>query len=270
MLKNHPISAPITNSWNHYKNCVKASRNKTNPKNIHDLRVATQKLEAILKVSRGLLLNHHSKELIESLQKTRKQLGPLRDLQIASKSGPSKTKGFSEFVSSEKKKAQKKAFRHLKNISLKSEKHQIKKIISKELVVAENKKSVKQMHDLLDPEVQSTLLRFNAALANTTPKKMKNLHKFRILAKQLRYQEEVLKNIFGSTPFNLPKLKTVQEAVGKIQDSNALLQNMDRYLSHKKNRNDSKLLAKKKKIEKDHKLRIQTEFKKLSTAQWAN
>lgn len=257
MLKVHPISGPLANAWDHYRNELKASRNKANSKNIHALRVATQRLEAIVKISRGLVSNKYGEKLIESLKNTRKQLGPLRDLQVESDANSSKIKSFSTFVIKEKKKAKQKACRYLEHISLKKEKNLVNKILSKKLISAEKNQSVKKMHTLLEPTVQSTLVRFNEALAETTPKKMKNLHKFRILAKQLRYQEEALKSVFGSTHFNLPKLKAVQMAVGKIQDSNALLQNMDRYLDHKKHRRDKKTLKAKKKIKKIQKERIQ-------------
>jgi len=270
MLKAHSVSNPLSHAWEHYKNEVKAARHKATSKNVHALRVATQRLEAIVKISRGLVTNRYGAKLIESLKMTRKQLGPLRDLQVESDAKSSKTKRFSTFVTKEKKKAMRKASRYLDNISLKKEKRLISKILSKKLISAEKDLPLKKMHELLEPTVQVTLTKFNEALAETTPKKMKNLHKFRVLAKQLRYQEEALKTIFGASRFNIPKLKAVQVSVGKIQDKNALLQNMDRYLNQKKHRKDEKLLRAKKKIEKIQQRRIQTEFKNLSNSQWAS
>ena len=88
---------------------------------------------------------------------------------------------------------------------------------------------------------------------------------------KLKNRPITLQTVFGSTHFNISKLKATQTALGKIQDSNALLQNLDRYLSHKKNRRNAKLLLdEKKKLEKNKKMRIQAEFKILSASPCVN
>ena len=120
---NFSISTPLSNYWMDYRKEVKACRNATNYQNIHALRVATQRLEAIVKISSGLISSKHGNKLIGCLKKTRKCLGPLRDLQVEFEGSGSKTKGFLAFLLNERQKAERKVCRHLDNISLKREKH---------------------------------------------------------------------------------------------------------------------------------------------------
>jgi polyphosphate kinase 2 (PPK2 family) len=60
------------------------SRAKISTRNIHQLRISTQKLEAILTLANSLKSNHNSKNVIFPIKKVRKSLGPLRDIQVES------------------------------------------------------------------------------------------------------------------------------------------------------------------------------------------
>ena len=268
MLKAHLFSRPLALAWANYMGAIKSSRQKASTKRIHALRVTTLKLEAILKLSRGLDRTASAAKLIQSLRTTRKELGPLRDLQVESKQKSLKVKSFSAFLAKEERKEKRAVRRYLNDIPLKKEKRWINKTLSKKLLSVEKAQSIQKMKKMLEPTLQSTLIKFNAALAETTPKEMGNLHKFRIHAKRLRYQAEALKVIIGATHFDLDKLKIIQKNFGKIQDSNALLQNMDRYLRHKQYRDDEETRDLKVKIERIQKRRIQTELENLSKTHW--
>ena len=268
MLKRHPLSEQLKRIWNIYRNRVRFSRKRANSKNVHDLRVATQKFQAILKLSQSIVPKPETKQLIQSLKKTRRKLGNLRDLHIESNLKETKVKHFSTYVGHEKKLAKKRVKKYLTELPLKEQKNLLAKVLNKKLLRTEKKRTLKQVRDLLDPAIQTTLSRFKKALAETTPEKMENLHRFRILAKQLRYQEEGMKAACGSTPFNLSKLKKVQITVGKIQDNNALLNTMNRYLTEKKHHGDPAVKKARKKLRDVQKRKIRKEFENLSATQW--
>ncbi len=269
MFKKQPLSEQLKQTWIHYRNQVQISRKKANSLNIHRLRVVTQRFQAILKLTQSLAPKHETELIIHSLKKTRRELGNLRDLQIESDLKTGQVGHFSVFVSQEKKLAKIKVKKYLKDLPLKKQKTLLMKVMSKKLIQSE-KMTIKQVRNLLAPAVKTTLNRFKKALSETTPKKMKNLHKFRILTKQLRYQEEGIKSACGFTPFNLSKLKKVQNAVGKIQDNNALLKTMNRYLAQKKHRADPLVLKAQKQLHRIQKKQIRQEFKNLSIVQWKN
>ena len=247
-MTNHSITEPIARSWLHYREKFRDSRKDSNEKNIHDLRVATQRFEAILKISQRLIFSRSALKLIKSLTKTRKILGPLRDLQIEIKQDQQKNKKFFRFLKHEEKQANKNASRYLKKLSLKDEKKLVHKVLGEKIRSVEKKCTAKKMHSLLTPIIKSSLLQLNDVVSKKSIPPMKRIHKFRQLAKKLRYQEEALESMFARPNLELSKLKLIQSGIGKLQDQNALFKNMNRYLSKKRNKGDFEVRASKKKM----------------------
>ena len=166
MSKNHSLSHSVLNTWKNYEKQVCLSRRQISTKNIHQLRISTQKLEAVLTLANSLKSNHNSKNIIYLIKKVRKCLGPLRDIQVESAalkglkeneikhSGQSK---FSKFFSNQKTSARKKAIKCLDKISLKHEQLRIKRL-AKKLAGIENQKSEKRIQVELDRKVKSLIL----------------------------------------------------------------------------------------------------------------
>ena len=72
LLKNHFLSQSLLQAWKNYKSQVHLSRRKASPKNIHQLRIATQRLEAMLTLIDGLKPTDDSKVIVSSVKKVRK------------------------------------------------------------------------------------------------------------------------------------------------------------------------------------------------------
>ena len=168
MHKDNLISKTIARAWAHYRDWVKSSRRKANFRNIHALRVATERLEAIIVICRALFKSNHGKKLIQSFKETRKKLGPLRDLQVESEVSESEVKNselkkFSKFISKKKRRAEGFSLRYLSAIPLKKEKRLIKQILSKKLILAEQSQTAKNMKILLEPIMQYAVRKFYGA-----------------------------------------------------------------------------------------------------------
>lgn len=267
MLKTHPLSQSLLKTWSDYQKRVHQCRAKNSVKNIHQLRISTQKLEAILTLAHRLKSNHKSKSVIFLIKKVRKSLGPLRDNQVESATFQSTNKNLSKFLLIQKMNAKKKANKSLKNISLKHDGIYIKKL-AKDLIGIESRKSRMSIKAELDEKVKSSISDLEKTMKHLNPKRAKITHRFRIHAKKLRYQAEILNTLSDKSPFELANLKAAQEVTGRFQNNRVLLKTIDQFLSKKKHAHNSKVLLLKKRIEKNQKKLIKKDFKELSAKKW--
>lgn len=276
--KDDSLSHSIIETWDYYEKQVYKSRDKISAKNIHKLRVSTQRLEAILTLANHLKSNHNSKNAIFLIKKVRKSLGPLRDIQVKSKAinglkqsqfSSIKSAEFSKFFANQKKSAKKKAHKCLDQISLINERQHIQKLTEK-LVKVEAYKSQTQIQEDLDQKVKSSLSKLNKMMTHLNPKHVQDIHQFRIHVKKVRYQEEFLNSLYLSPKYDLGNLKAAQSITGQIQNDSILIKTLDRFLSKKKHADVAKALSFRKQIATSQAELINTDFKKLRELTWEN
>ncbi len=263
LKKNRSVSQSIAQAWTNYEKQVRSSRSKASIKNIHKLRVSTQKFEAILNLANCVHQNNRSKNIISQVKNIRKSLGPLRDMHIQFKKlqkfkiknfSDKKQNAFLKFMSGQKKAAHKKAIQRLDDISLRDEKNDVKKIIKKiKNYESENNKKSNQIQ--LNSKMKIDMSFLNDSLRNINPERAKEIHEFRTLAKKIRYQAEYINSITDSKKYDLKKIKFIQNITGEIQNDSVLIHTLDHFLKIKKNYNNSKVLKIKKEIQ-DHQAAI--------------
>ncbi|MBC7419963.1 MAG: CHAD domain-containing protein [Bdellovibrio sp.] len=277
MLQNELLSQSLMTNWQEYEKQVHLSRKKSSAHNVHQLRISTQMLEAVLSLASGLSLARHSKNLIVLIKKVRKSLGPLRNFQVEAKSmqkqqdekSLGKTKEFSKFFNKQGAKAKNEAKRYLEKISLKHEKLRVKKLVRK-IEKIETIKNGIQIHSEIRKVIKKSVIKLNSRMENINPDRAKEIHRFRITAKKLRYKGECLNSLTGEAHFDLESLKAVQSVTGRIQNDSVLLKTLDRYLAKKENRNDLEIMKVRKRII-DHRLKtINNQFNKLNVLKWIN
>lgn len=278
MLKNHSLSEALRKTWITYEKKVHLARNHTSPKNIHQLRISTQKLEAVLTLANSLHSTHHSKNIIVLIKHVRKSLGPLRDIQVESTAlenlrdenlNGHKQPEFSTFFTGQKSKAKKKAVDCLEKISLGHERKRIEKLAQK-LEKLELGKEKGKIQSQLDSKMKSSVLKFNEIMKNVNPERIKEIHRFRIMAKKLRYQGECVNSLTGLSKYDLPNLKRVQTVAGRIQNDSILISTLEKFLAKKKHEDDPKALKIKKRIQDNQTKLIKKDFSELSKIKWAN
>lgn len=278
MLKNHSLSQALRKIWATYEKKVHLSRNHTSPKNIHQLRISTQKLEAVLTLANSLHSAHHSKNIIALIKNVRKSLGPLRDIQVESSAlenlrdknlNGHKQRDFLTFFSEQKNKAKKKAVNCLQEISLGNERKRVEKL-AKKIEKVELGQDKSKIQAQLDLKMKSAFLEFNKIMKDLNPKRIKEIHRFRSLAKKLRYQGECVNSLTGLDKYNLPNLKRVQTVAGRIQNDSILISTLDRFLAKKKHQDDPKALKIKKRIEYNQSKLINKDFSQLPAIKWEN
>jgi CHAD domain-containing protein len=278
MLKNISLSQALNRAWNAYEKQVHLARKTISTRNIHQLRISTQRLEAALTLAHSLRSTHHSKNVIALMKQIRKNLGPLRDAQVESsaltdlrerKIDGHEQREFSTFFSEQKNKAKIKAVKCLKGISLGHERKRVEKII-KRLEQIEVKHDQKQIQSQLESKMKSSVSKFNKVMKNIDPDRIKEIHRFRIMAKKLRYQGECINQLTGSVKYDLQNLKTAQSVAGRIQNDNILIGTLDKFLSKRKHKNEPKAKQVKKRIEFNQAKLIKKDFANLTNLKWEN
>jgi CHAD domain-containing protein len=134
-MKTDSLSHTFRNQWKDFENQFSLSKDRCSRRNIHQLRIATQKLEAVLVLAHSLHADRKINSLTEFAKDIRKSLGPLRDAQVQSlaieNQMAEKSPKLSKFLSARKTKAKKKAIDGLEKISLDSKKKCAKKILKR-------------------------------------------------------------------------------------------------------------------------------------------
>jgi CHAD domain-containing protein len=271
MLKNHSLSHSLKKIWQKYSQQVHAARKFVSSKNIHQLRITTQQLEALLTLANSVKSTPHSKKILYLIKKVRKSLGPLRDIQVESRalkklkekrSKLAQHEEFSKFFLKQKNKSKKKALECLEEISLEHEKTKIDNLAQK-LIAFENKNDKKKISEQLNNRFKKSVMKLNTFMKDIDPKRVKEIHQFRVRAKKIRYQAECLNSLAGNSHFNLKHLKNVQSIAGRIQNDSVLLGTIDKFLSKRKHKNDFQLFNIRKLVANSQAMLINTDFERL-------
>lgn len=258
-------------AWDVYVKVLKRSKTNASEKNIHELRVSTQKFEAALSLARGLIDSDEPEFLIKELKRTRKRLGQLRDLQVESKkfrtTGNKRLRTFSNYIDSREKKVKKKTMHCLNGVSMELQNKSVLKIRNS-LAEFEKEHSRHSIQDASEKKVKAIYDDLEKTISDPKKLKLKDIHHSRILVKRLRYQGKILDAVFGSHRLDLKALRSAQVLVGKIQDEHTLQKTMEKYLKKAKNRKDDEVFKFCKRIEKNKDKLIRTVVKNLSMIKW--
>lgn len=76
------LLSSVDDSWNQFLENWNKARAKSSEKSVHDLRVSTRRLIAILELTRAVSRNQNIVHLQRQFKKVLKRMGPLRDVQV--------------------------------------------------------------------------------------------------------------------------------------------------------------------------------------------
>src|SRR5215468_5078835 len=82
MKRGADLLSSFDRSWKEFSEAWKNARSKASEKSIHDLRVKTRRLIAVLELAQALSSRNHIDKLQRRFKKVLKRMGPLRDLQV--------------------------------------------------------------------------------------------------------------------------------------------------------------------------------------------
>lgn len=206
-----------------YKKLLYRVMKKPKAASVHQLRTQIHRVLVALEVSSASSGHKIPKKLIKQLNAIKKEMGALRDLQVEFefvKKLPSPSlASFEKYLKSRSKVRAQKAVRNIKSIPLKKHFAILKKNTSVKPVQISN------IESFIRREAKSF-----ARKAKTKSKRTpKGYHQLRKQAKHLRYLGEAQKSINGKTLVKVPKLKTIQKRLGRLQNDNALLKEIGKY-----------------------------------------
>lgn len=179
---------------------------------VHKLRVACRKASAALKLYGEFMPKKKTHRLEKKLAKILHATGAARDLGVMAKH----RKGVPRpLIRGERKKAQRVLEKAVRPLVRKHLESMISGIVSK----AGGDASPLPFSIWVRPEIRKLVVTFFAA----SPAKnaaVKDLHKFRILGKELRYAIEISEKAFDAVRRKkvLQRMASIQEALGKIND----------------------------------------------------
>jgi len=215
------INKVLQREWLAYRALVKESRKLLSEPHVHDLRVQIQRFLATLELS-----GTNDRSLRKQLKKTKKQMSPLRDVQVelAFLKDNSADEGLNTFKKHLEKREAKlitKVKKHLRRISLSEQKNQLNG-------------PTRIARSEINGHVRTLLLRYKKDQKASLQGKPETLHRLRLDAKHLRYLGEAQKSILGVTDVNLPLVKKTQTILGRLQDETELLKNIDHFIENKR------------------------------------
>lgn len=275
------LSLQLARSWNQFMRLLLRTEQQLSTKNIHQVRVTSQRLEAILRLVKVLKLNKTSqsslKPMIKHIKAVRKNLGPLRDLQVESitlnsllgrSTSPQselakELKANISVAEQQAKLALKKGVRFTKEFQKKVD----SELIS-ELKRLESERSPREIRIPLKDHLRKLVRSFNKSLTLIDPKQAGEIHQLRLQAKKLRYRGECLNSFSEKRVIDLSHLKKVQSIAGDIQNDRVLLKTLAEFPKIKDSELKAKLARLRQQTSRSQKELMMKDFAKIGTLAW--
>jgi CHAD domain-containing protein len=231
-METQPLSFSLLSTWSTYEALLHKAKKSPSSETIHQLRVSTQRLEAILVLCRGVIKSTKwFDKIIDELRKTRRQIGGLRDLYVATQTVQSwkdSSKRFEEFLKSKIKQEKKSDRKFLKSLPLKKQRQHVQELANRLLTIEETI-APEELDDLVDMTLSQTMKQLNNTFEKIQAPDIKSLHHFRIESKRLRYQKEFLSpDIVHDEEINY--LRSIQDKIGGFLDERVLKKRLERFL----------------------------------------
>ena len=283
MRTKYTLRQTFLSTWKNYEKHLEAANQRASTKNIHQLRISTQQLQAALTLMSALKPIPAVKDLAQFIKRLRKNLSSLRDIQVESitfeklKTSDNDSRKLTRFFKQKKARTKKKALRHLSVAAKSPIRFQINQV-AEGLSQIEDTQTIPKINKQLHEKLHSTALEFNVKMEKLNPASVKDIHKFRILTKKFLYQNEFL-NSFATATGRKPArrserlfehLKTIQSVTGRIQNDSVLLKTIDQYLDKKSHHHEATPIALRRRIKLNQTQIVKNEFSKFRDFAWQN
>ena len=215
-----------------YRKLVRQNRVRPSENKIHKLRIQIQKFLATLEIVASIENKYKLHELRATLAKTKKNTSHLRDLQVQfdflKHREKKQLRFFKYYLKKRKLKKAKRTKKMLSKVPL-GDQAQAVHLLAKNLEASDNQKCRTQAVNKMNGFVHSALQSFESTPWPKNQDKSKSLHAIRRKAKHLFYLGEAQRVIIGKTEVNLDQLKKIQATLGKIQNDQALIRNINKF-----------------------------------------
>lgn len=218
------LDAATNERWRRYRECARACRRSCSERNVHDLRVATRRLLAVISVVEIALGVPRSRTLRNRLKKRLRAFGPLRDLQVQILFCRRNRVRLAGVETLEKRLMRKMQLQRAsvrrraarwKNRRLASDVARLRTVLLRRAGVG--------VSECLSAGLDAAFVKMDERRRLAAGRDPSLVHAFRIALKKYRYVIECISTLLRSPAAgDLPFLQGVQQALGRVQDYRVL------------------------------------------------
>jgi CHAD domain-containing protein len=222
----HLLLASLNERWCTFIDLLRATRRRLKPKRVHDCRVATRRLIAILDLIGELTPSKAAPRLRKRLRVPLKQLGPLRDVQVQRgilEPLWTQEPSLEPWLDKRRKKLQGKAERRLAAVRPKKLRR-LYRDLSGEVMVSLLSESLQDRYRAAAVEiVDAAFSRVIESRRALSASDLDTAHKLRVNFKKFRYMLEVLRPaLSGVGETQLASMQAFQSMLGDVHDLDVL------------------------------------------------
>jgi CHAD domain-containing protein len=220
------LIAALDERWENYRMQVKTCRREFSEEAVHDLRVSTRRLLAVLDIARALDPHPRLQKTRRSLKDQINDLDDLRDVQVMLVEVSETIETFPELkpfeihLEEREKRLLRLARKLIKSLRLSEYKKRIEKIRD-----SLKKRTVEENFDFqVFQAVDNVYLRTTQALVQVDASQPSTIHRLRLAFKKFRYMVEAVHPLISNYPeSHLERMHEYQSAMGDIQDIEVFL-----------------------------------------------
>jgi CHAD domain-containing protein len=220
------LSVSLDGRWKKYREELKVCKQEFSEEAVHDLRVATRRLLAVLDMLRALDPHPRVQKARRLLKNQLDSLDDLRDTQVMlvevyeSIANFPELKAFEEYLLAREKKLLRRARKEIRDIEI----SELKRRIEKSRSSLQEKAGVSDWTARLLSVVDQAYARAGQAFGQIEASQSASIHRFRVTFKKFRYMVEILYPVLMGFPEEyLKRMHDYQSRMGDVQDVEVLL-----------------------------------------------
>ena len=225
------LLAGLENSWKNYLIELKRCRSEFSNEAVHDLRVSTRRLIALLQLLHSVSPRPRLQKMIHSLKEQLNELDELRDVQVLLAEISEiiqelpQLQGFQKYLQYIEEKMLRTLRKKIKNF----ETSEIARRIRKTHESIEKRKSTDLETRVLQA-VDDAHLQTKIRLEGVDLARPATIHRVRIAFKSFRYMVEIIHPLLKDFPGgHLKRMNDYQSRMGEIQDTEVFIQTFDEF-----------------------------------------
>lgn len=221
-------------SWKNYLTELKRCRMEFSNEAVHDLRVATRRIMAIVHLLHSISPRSRLKKIIRTLKEQLDELDDLRDTQVILAEVSETIQELPELQTFQKQqqRIEEKLFRSLRKKVTKFDSHELSRRIHKtrDSIHIDTEDEMKpQVLRAIDDAYWVAAQRLERVDLSRPP----TIHRVRIAFKTFRYMVEVMHPLLAGFPdANLKQMHEYQSLMGEVQDAEVFIQTLKEFSEH--------------------------------------
>jgi CHAD domain-containing protein len=234
MTHSEELLLSLDKSWKQVSAAWKKARTKTSEGSVHDLRVSTRRLIAMLDMTQALSKDNHIPKLQRRFKKVLKRMGPVRDVQVQLGTvSRLRQAGLVQDFKRTLEKRERRAVSKIRKQLVKPAKRRLSagvKDVRSEFTRVQRKLNDDAVHRSIERTLKARRNDFLTARRRFQPADEDTLHQMRIALKKYRYSvEAALPVLANSAKERAREMQAFQKLLGDTRDVELLRAELERW-----------------------------------------